>query len=482
MANYDAQVPGLEGLFEDDPRLQFERNLDDPGMGMKLINFIKAASTPSPDAANAQIMGEWNPFTGADTTGPVERAADLQTPSLERLMEANITNKPLKEARGEYDNPNAPPPPDPTGGVGAAAYKEGWRAAPGTQSFMKPGEVGRYRYTGTPGTPDEAAASLRAFNQRKYGGSGRYGGAGAEVLNPAETIAELGRSTFAAGQEKRLREAGDLASLREMIRRGTLAGQDTSQLQTQYKTLAGMLSGATQAAEGALDETTGIAPGLLKPLEEMAAAQRQREEYGQLAQMLGGGQSVGKAFPGGMSKETYGRIGEVRKAQNEERRLDNADRTFNRLTQNDAARAAKVPAPSAAMVAAQAKSMLPPGTAIARIGGQDVLVKAGTTTPVPDGDRKMKAAWQQAYAKLTGGGARPDITQHPSIQGIAQMEKIVQTQGGPNALRPDQRIIYDRFHQSRVAMKNDFMAKGMPEREAAALALKEAAAQVVGLR
>jgi len=413
-------------------------------------------------------------------------------PSLEKLIEANIANMGKKQ-RLDYNasRQGQPAPvavPAPQEIADAQSVRAGWTPVKGMESFMRPGASGRYRVEDgiTPeGQRATAAAnSLRAYNKDKYGGSGQYGGAGAEVLNSADVIAELGRTAFAAGSEKRSQNALALQGLEEQFRdlttRGGQPPGSLDELAKRISTLRGMNQAEQQFAEKGLDESVGIAPELLAPLEAMAKEQRQRDEYGQLASMLSG---EGQGFPGGMSKETYGQLGAVRKAQNEERRLDNQDRTFSLAANRDAraAAAAEVPKqPSAAMVKLHAQSLLPPGTTVARLNGADVLVKVGTQEVVPDGDRIIKQATQQAYQKLLGGGkANPAITQNPAVQAIKELEQVRQSGG---QLRPDQQVLYDRFQQNRVEIKKYLIERGMAERDAAAQAIILSAGSTMRLR
>lgn len=367
---------------------------------------------------------------------------------------------------------------------------EGWHEVPGTESFMNPGRPGRYRIdkpqpAGYRSEADIAADELRSYNKRKYGGSGNYGGAGADVLTSSENIADAGRRAYVAGAGKRQELTDEVLKLEDLVRNAyktfTSDTPEFQDLNASYKGLQGLLSGREKLAEQSLMDSTGTASKLLAPLAEMQKADEQKQQYGALAQMLSGKGTVGKNFPGGMSADTYGQLGKVLSAQREERRLDATDRSFAALQDNRANtrddRANRPYNPSAANIKLNMQQFLPPGTSIAKIMGQDMLVKSGTQTPVPNGEMYIRQAIQKAQSQMTNQ-PNPAVVKNPAVQGIVQMMKAREN----GTLAPHQALLLKRFEENQQIHKQTLMSKGMDERQAAEQALILASSDVVGMR
>ena len=424
-----------------------------------------------------------------------------EAPSPEQLIQGNIAEmgKKQREDMGAHST-------SPTGNVNAPQnfsmdelYKlnnaaEGWKEVPGTESFTNPGRPGRYRVDAPlkPGErtrADVAADELRSYNKGKYGGSGNYGGAGAEVLTRSENIADLGRQTFAAGEGKRRELESQVANIERLLQNAFNTGTTDSpvfdQLQKQLAGLQGMSSARSKADTAALAGSTGSASQMLAPLAEMQKEQQQREEYAALADMLRGkGSSMQKGFPGGMSKASYDQAGKVISGQREERRLDNADRAFeatiNNRNQTREDKMNRPMNPSAASVKLNREQYLPPGTSIAKLAGQEVLVKSGTTTPVPNGEMYLRQATQRAQQALSqrGGGANPAVVKHPAVQAITEMLRAEKE----GTLEPHRAILLQRFKQNHLSISKELMKNGQDERSANEQALILAAGDVVGMR
>lgn len=475
----------------------FDDGFDEEGEDVDLPNLLNILKQFGPVQAQMEPSAE----SIASNLGILPPEVSYQREEAQRRptdFSSEMGRRQREDAGAGYPSPNANPPqnfsPEDIGKLNNAA--EGWTGVPGTQSFRTPGSSGRFRSESgiTPeGQQATAAAdSLRSFNKSKYGGSGNYGGAGGEVMSRGESTADLGRQAYASGAGKRRELEGQVSGIEQMIQRALAAGGEQikspafAELQQQLAGLKAMQSNRVNADTAALEGSTGSAAKFLAPLAEMDKADRQRQEYGALANMLNGkgGPNISQQFPSGMEKGTYDQVQKVISGQREERRLNNADRAFNATQDNRANvrtdRNNRPINPSAASVKLNMQRYLPPGTSIAKVAGQDALVKSGTTTPVPNGQMYINQAIQKAQAELSqrGGEANPAVVKHPAVRAVTDMLKAKRA----GTLEPHQAILLKRFEENQAKIKADFMQKGMDERTASERALILAAGDVVGLR
>lgn len=369
----------------------------------------------------------------------------------------------------------------------------GRTGVPGTESFMHPGQRGSYRAESEI-TPEgiratQAAGSLRSFNKNKFGGSGRYGGAGADVLNSAESTSELARKTYALGSAGRAREQAALSRLEQYIAQATGAGgrpDVIADMQGELGMRSKIANREQTGADTALDSSIGLASKALAPVAAMDQIREQRMQYNQLADMMGGGKGqASKKFPQGMTADTYKQFGDVQKSQREERRLDNTDRALiaqsNRFdtTRGDKLNAQARPStPSAARVRQVAEALLgQSGYRIGRIGGSDRIFKGDSNDADPNGPKIMSQALQMAQQQLSQPrGQNPQVTQNPAVRAISNMLKAEQTQSLP----PHQAPLLQRFRTNYEVHKKALLQQGHDEATAKEQAMIQASSDVIG--
>lgn len=368
----------------------------------------------------------------------------------------------------------------------------------GLESFMNPGQKGTYRKESGI-TPEgvrasEAADSLRSFNKNKYGGSGRYGGAGADVLNSAETTSELSRKTYALGAASRAQEQAALSRLEQYIARSIGMGgrpDVISNLQGELGMRSRIANREQSQADTNLESSIGLASKALAPVAAMDQIREQRMQYNQLSDMMSGKGQAKRNFPQGMTADTYKQFGDVQKNQQAERRLDNTDRALvaqsNRFdtTRGDKLNAQARPStPSAARVRQVAEAILgQSGYRVGRIGGSDRIFKGDSNEADPNGPKIMSQALQLAQRQLSqprGGqqdqGGNPQVTQNPAVRAISEMMKAEKGQSLP----PHQAPLLQRFRTNYEIHKNAFLKAGYDEASAKEQAMIQASSDVVG--